>query len=805
MALTNESYIVNTQTTGDIIVPVKEQVQYLNIQLLGYQYYKYHEVMSQNLANIVDDIKSLQDGGLAQATFDLDALVSQSMQLISDEVQGLESGILAKIVTLTDEAVTETRESIAAFTIKLDGGIDINNNTIVGVVPEVTSLRATVGDDAATYGLTKKVQTLYTVVGDDNSGLVQQVNSYIDWITDLAAVSSGFQNTLTVLQGTVAELPPRITAIENTIGNESSGLIQEITLNTNRIFGGGGFDGIIPIIGTVSDSGMLHDIAVLRQDLDFEIALSDDRLDTLEPKLPIIETKIQKFTEDINRISNDLGTDDNSGVRQRVFILEQQDVPALKQVVSGATTGHTDLISALRTELDTAKGNIDTLEAAASTSTTSLESGIGDANSAISANTSSIATVASDLNLLETGKVKDNADAIVSLTNGQVQTNKTDISNMPNTIQEGILKYSTSLTFNTTILKAMYDTTQLVDTSDVIAQFKTYFESGGAYINIDQIGKEHLTLFINDISADGFKPKTYSFITDYLSEHAYSLSQIETNRLAIETLNADATTTGSIAKDVYDATQPINQKLTYLESTDPTESRSINSIAKTHADALATSLATAEFPAIDEKIIANTNLISTLKTDTDVQLDEVKVEHARYDTLLPFMQKMFKYLNTPGSITDDQIDEIFTEITTKVEQVAIDSGIKQLDYDLLILPDTGEFKVRVILDKDLKFDQLENEDADTYVLIYRTAPGDSTKTAYGDTVFTPTSTDALGRLILQSGVLEVNIISNMYLTSDQSDDGAVVDLNGENSSIELIIGTIDVFGQHKEIRVPVRI
>jgi len=798
MALTNESYIVNTQTTGDIIVPVKEQVQYLNIQLLGYQYYKYHEVMSQNLANIVDDIKSLQDGGLAQATFDLDALVSQSMQLISDEVQGLESGILAKIVTLTDEAVTETRESIAAFTIKLDGGIDINNNTVVGVVPEVTSLRATVGDDAATYGLTKKVQTLHTVVGDDNSGLVQQVNNYTDLITDLAAVSSGDHNTLTTL-------PPRITNIENTIGSESSGLIQEVTLNTNRIFGGGGFDGIIPIIGTVSDSGMLHDIAVLRQDLDFEIALSDDRLDTLEPKLPIIETKIQGFTEDINRISDDLGTDDNSGVRQRVFILEQQDVPALKQVVSGATTGHTDLISALRTELDAAKGDIDTLEATASSSTSSLESDIGDTNSAISANTSAIATVTSDLNSLETGKVKDNADAIVSLANGQVQTNKTDISNMPNTIQEGILKYSSSLTFNTTILKAMYDTTQLVDTSDVIAQFKTYFESGGAYINIDQIGKEHLILFINDTSADGFKPKTYSFITDYLSEHSYSLSQIESNRLSIETLNADATTTGSVAKDIYDATHPIEQKLAYLESTDPTESRSINSIAKTHTDALATSLATTEFPVIDGKIIANTNLISTLKTNTDVQLDEVKVEHARYDTLLPFMQKMFKYLNTPGSITDDQIDEIFTEITTKVEQVAIDSGAKQLDYDLLILPGISEFKVRVILDRDLKFNQIEGAPADTYVLIYRAAPGDPSKEAYSANVFEPTDTDSLGRLIVQSGVLDISLSSNMYLISDQSDDGAVVDLNGENSSIELIVGTVDVFGQHKEIHVPVRI
>ena len=786
MALTNESYIVNTQTTGDIIVPVKEQVQYLNINLLGYQYYKYHEVMSQNLANIVDDIKSLQDGGLAQATFDLDALVAQSQQLISDEVRDLENGMLDRIVSLTDEAVTTSKDAIAAFNIEIHGGINANNNTVVGVVPEVENLRATVGDDDATYGLTKKVQTLYTTIGDENSptGLVSKVNSYISLITDLTA-----------------DMSPIITLI----GNESSGLIQEVTLNTNRIFGGGGFDGILSIIGTVDSSGILYDISNLRQDIDVEIALSGNRLDIIEPKILTFESAIQGFTADIDNISNELGTNDNPGIKQRVYILEQQDVPNLKQIVSGAITGHTDLISGLRSELNLAKSHIETLESATTTSSSTLEDNINSSTALIAANTTAINTIETNLNNLENGKVQDNIDNIIALSSGQVLTNKNDIATMPDTIQNGILKYSNSLIFDKNVLKLMNDTTQAIETSNIITQFKTYFEVGDAYIDINQIGKDHLLLFINDNSATGFREQSYGFINDYLSANVYDLAQIERNKQSLITLNATDTVIGSVSKDILDATDPLVQKLNYLESIDPTETRSIEYIAKNHTDTLAASLATNEFATIDEKIAANITSISTLKSNTDIQLDEVKVEHARYDTLLPFMQTMFKYLNSPGTITDAEIDVIFTDITAKIEQVSIDSGAKQLDYDLLLLPGVSKFKVHVVLDKDLKFDNIVGTIADTYVQIYRRAPGDATKEAYSDPVFEPTATDALGRLIIHSGVLEVEISSNMFLSSDDSDDGAVVDLTGENASIELQIGTIDIFGQHKEIIIPIRV
>ena len=52
MALSNESYIVYTDTAGEIIVPIKEAVPYLNVELIGYQHYSYHSLMSQNLANL---------------------------------------------------------------------------------------------------------------------------------------------------------------------------------------------------------------------------------------------------------------------------------------------------------------------------------------------------------------------------------------------------------------------------------------------------------------------------------------------------------------------------------------------------------------------------------------------------------------------------------------------------------------------------------------------------------------------------------------------------------------------------------
>ena len=69
------------------------------------------------MANLADDIKALQDGGQAQAVFDLDALIAQTNDNIDAQIIDIETGINDKIIFLTDQAVAATNAQLDAFDI----------------------------------------------------------------------------------------------------------------------------------------------------------------------------------------------------------------------------------------------------------------------------------------------------------------------------------------------------------------------------------------------------------------------------------------------------------------------------------------------------------------------------------------------------------------------------------------------------------------------------------------------------------------------------------------------------------------
>jgi len=787
MALTNESYIVNTTTTGELIIPVKEQVSYLNIQLLGYQYYKYHEVMSQNLVHMVDDIKALKDGGLAQATFDLDALVAQSMKLIADEVKDLESGIAEKIRLQTDAAVTETKVSIAAFKLLIEGGLDANSQTVIGIVPEIQGLRAIIGDTGATFGLTKKIQTIYNTVGDSSSGLVQKVNSYEGFISTLNARSTADHSAITTLQGDVLGITPRLNSVEVAIGDTNTGILFDIQLNKDRIFGGGGYDGILATIGNVADTGMLHDIEILKTDLASEIISTDDRLDLIEPRLPALESSVSAFDNRLNTVSDNIGIDDNHGARSRIFVLEQYDIPAIKTLISENDTGHTDLIAAIRLELNQSKIDITTLEQSGQTNNEVLVSSLETANTTIATNTANITTNRNNLATLTSGQVATNTSDISSL-NTKTDATNTNVSNMPSTIQNGILKDSDNIVYTSTLLKTIREVTETLTTANTIQQFETYFKKSGTYISESAIGQPAILAFINNSTTDGMQTKTNSFVTSYLNSHSYVLSDIATNKSSIINLNADVNTSGSVDYKINAAVNNIDSRIDILEG----DANTVGSIQKTSKDGidnLHSSLTSNEFATMNNKISANSTETALLKSKTKSEISEIQVEHARYDTILPFLNKMFKYVNSPGTLTDAQIDAVFNDIIGKVTTL---SASIDIDHVVTLLP-SNEFKIHIKLDRDIRFTRsTDANDIRKFAIIRRTSDGYRTSE-----LFDETTTDSDGALSYLSGKFDGTIPSNIY-----DENGTAIQIT-DPAGLELVIGTIDIFGTYKEISTPI--
>jgi hypothetical protein len=91
MGLNNEAYIVNTKTAGEVIVPIRESISYLNVKFLGWQFYNYHEVMSQNIANLADDIQTLKDGGSAGLSFNLEEVLANTQATIDTKLQEIDA------------------------------------------------------------------------------------------------------------------------------------------------------------------------------------------------------------------------------------------------------------------------------------------------------------------------------------------------------------------------------------------------------------------------------------------------------------------------------------------------------------------------------------------------------------------------------------------------------------------------------------------------------------------------------------------------------------------------------------------
>ncbi|MFA7127887.1 MAG: hypothetical protein WC136_01820, partial [Sphaerochaeta sp.] len=190
--MNNEAYTVNTNQ-GQYIVPVKDTVSYKNIKFLGFQHYEYHSIMSQNLANIVDDINTLKDGGAAQATYQLDEMITDAKNQIDNEINEIQTLLNSTIderinfnVHLLNTAISELQDSLGDAGSGLVNRVEVVEQTLVhpstGLIYHVNQLKDIVGNE--NIGLVSQVQInidkinqLDNIIGNDTKGLVKLVNT----------------------------------------------------------------------------------------------------------------------------------------------------------------------------------------------------------------------------------------------------------------------------------------------------------------------------------------------------------------------------------------------------------------------------------------------------------------------------------------------------------------------------------------------------------------------------------------------------------------------------------------------------
>lgn len=803
MALTNDSYIVSTATAGDIIVPIKEAVPYLNVQLIGYQHYSYHSLMSQNLANIVDDIKALQDGGLAQVTFDLDALVAQAQADIDAQILGLESGINDKIIFQTDEAVSNTNTQLAAFNDTLNG----DGVTTFGIVGDVNDVVALVGD--ANSGLTKRVDTIETAVGDETSGgLVQQFNGISSIVTDLGIVvgseTSGLVEDVLIIQDQLGNIStgliPRMTSLEVTIGDSGSGLFQQVQTHDDVIYGDGTYAGLYNIVGN-NTAGAIKDI----EDNRLAIVALDGNL---TPRTTSIENALGHLTNtgitaDVAElqtqqatIRTNLGDTDASGLRLRVSNIEALNVQGIRDQIYGDGL----LIPGLVSDTTGLRADVDAI--LTYTSSGDNEAAIAAVDAKADANAANIVTINTDL-ATKTTQISTINDNLNNVTTGI----NTQLANIGTTIQNTVLTYDdglgTVVTFTPNVLYAIKTNSDNLTTSDIINQFQTYFGTPGSYILPSEVGKAALDTWIADVAnPTGYKLSTEVIIANYLTAN-YTMSNIAANTAAIATLNGLVGTPGSVLHS-------IDTELTAYDETlnGPTGSITIlnSDIATPGSVAYTTNAA---ITAYDTQLQASTiadlqGQINTLSTTDDTIRTEIKnttselqVEMVRYDTILPFLQQMFKYVNQTGAITDSEIDTLFTTALGKVE--AMSATIINQDYVIYFTDNGGgglnTFDMSIILDRDLKFTPLADEQTTLYIRLRRISDG---YINFGN--LDGTTLDAANNLVVDSGIYLESTEARLYADGA---DVTGVEILSLADPIVCEFATLDIFGQYKLHTVPV--
>lgn len=723
MALNNEAYIVQTATAGDIIVPVKESVPYLNVTFLGWKHYNYHEVMSQNIANLADDIATIKDGGAAEATFNLNELLAQTQTEIDNKISLISDTTTVLVETLTEEALYNLDNRVVLLETTVNG-----TTLLPGLLSQIQSIVSTIGNDST--GIIHDINSLEIAIGNVSSGLIKKVNQnesdIISLSLSLGDTSSGLTKKVNDLSSTVgsstAGIIKDLNNVKNVVGDINSGLVKEIDNINSTLYTD--VSGLVDIIGD-ANSGHVKAIA------DIQTALSTMSSDINLEKLQTVVGDENSglvysnalLTEELSSLQTTIGNS-SSGIIHDVETLKLLDLTSLTQTVFG-TDSSTGLVNIVGSSTKGLVKQVNDLTTNTNSQFTAFSTHLSQNDLDITSNTNSITTINAQLPTLSTSLTNLNSTVvnIQSLINTPVTGIIPRLDNMPTTIRDSLLTYTsggTSKVFTPTELYNIFTTTKAIEDNNIVNQFKTYFYDTvtSSYITTNKIGKSAVLEWVNDLTASGYTTLTNNLINTLLNSYP-KLNQIDTNKNNISILNGGVAVLGSVDNkinslytELYNTTPGSLGSITTIEGNLNTPG-SIDYKIKVNNDTLLSSTG---------QVGINTNDIAALKTknnDNDIivnnLVEEIQVEMVRYSTILPFLQQMFKLVNKLDNVTDSEIDTIFDSLQNKIAQIS--GTIQNIDYIIKWNSINKTFNITITLDKDFKFIPYDPLDNIVYLII----------------------------------------------------------------------------------------
>jgi len=598
MSISNEAYIVNT-TTGEVVVPMKESVPYLDMILIGFQHASYHSLMSQNIVNLADKVKAIEDGGESAATYDLTNMVLNAETKIQEEVALLESGINARIIYLTQEAVNNTNIRLDEFQTLFDGSDTIDDP---GIINKIQSNIELIGNDSS--GLIERLNNLESSVGMDGaSGLIDHISNMGTDLISLVNVSDSHDT--------------KIISIETILNTETTGIVSKVELLMGEV---GGVSGNLTSLVNANDEILNGDAGVvikLGNDSNGLVKKVNDLSDNfinldVENNINTLITQNTNTSDSITTIESDVVNLKDS-VNQNVSNLDTLialDLSTLSDNVYDTTTG----LSKLRTDVD---------DIISSRSSSTLSSDLSDLSDRVVLNEDDI--TASNLTIVS------NTDKITEVSN--ILSNSTDgielqVSNMINTIKDNLLTYvdadDNSIVFGGELLHDNFIKLSSL-TSDQVKIYE-YLKDSDGWLPKNALVKP----WLDDTEETGFSEMVTSKINEIVSG-GWDVESIEINTNDIITIKDDLTVIKPDLENVITLADEHDTRLNDIDSnlsdiaTSDSEIRDLIATNTTNIDENQTKSNTNETDISDLKsdLTLVSDDVAVLKTDTSSALDEI--------------------------------------------------------------------------------------------------------------------------------------------------------------------------------------
>jgi hypothetical protein len=295
MDISNNSFIITSATNGNIVVNPSQSQAYENITLFGNGYYDWGRILNQDLVYIYDQIASLKDGGIQQATFDANQFLAQFQ---TSQTEALANQTAALLIAIDNKVNSKFADVTGVITTNIT---DLTNQL------STYSQAYKDADTALQTTITAAYQTAVQNAADAaNAALNNLISEYNTFTSDtnnwrasvspqIAAFSSGFDLFKT-------QTATNFTSTNDTVSANYQTLLGKIsTINaTLASFG----------TGTVTTANQYTDaqIASITDLVNHNLNNITGTLNTQSGEISILQTEVSDFA---NLIPTFVTTDNN--------------------------------------------------------------------------------------------------------------------------------------------------------------------------------------------------------------------------------------------------------------------------------------------------------------------------------------------------------------------------------------------------------------------------------------------------------------------------------------------------------------